>query len=160
MSSVPSLQLNIWRYECARCGATTDVPTLEGDYGELTARSTTSGRLIYIRAIGNPVFREVAEMVRSVVETVGMELTERGGAEVTQAVFSVACDPDTDGGTYGIDAPPICASCGSKTFTDYRGTDELVNVDLAEASYLVWSTMPPERRRELVRGAVLDELSR
>jgi hypothetical protein len=157
---VPTLQLNIWRYECARCGATTDVPTLEGGYGELTARSTTSGRAIYIRAIGNPVFREVAEIVRTVVETVGMDITERRSGEVTQAAFSVACDPDTDGGTFGTDVPPACATCGSRTFTDYLGTDELVSVDLAEASYLVWSTMPLERRRELVRGAVLDELSR
>ena len=157
---MPALQFNVWRYECARCGATTDVPTLEGGYGELTARSTTSGRAIYILAIGNPVFREVAEMAKSVVETVGMDLTERRYGEVVQAALSVACDPDIDGGTYGIDVPPVCATCGSRTFAGYLGTEELVDVDIAEASYLLWSATPVDRRRELVRAAVLDELSR
>jgi Dimerisation domain of Zinc Transporter len=37
-----------------------------GSYGELTARSTSSGRAIDIRAVGNSVFDEIATIVDSV----------------------------------------------------------------------------------------------
>ena len=150
----------VFRYTCGRCGeAFTDLAKGDHCYGELTARSTGTGQLIYIDALADPVFAEVIELTRTILAETGLTPTERKRGAATQHAYSSTCDLGDDGSPFEIGGHPHCSACGGARPAAWEDTGEHVRRDVPEATHQRWLALGPEQRLALVREKLIDSLS-
>jgi hypothetical protein len=114
--------LVIYKYTCARCGSTFDVPSPIG-YGDFMMRSKGTGAPVTLAAIDDPVFAEVDQLLGSLNAYRGA--AERAQADILHRAFSVACDVADDGTEYEIDAKPSCPVCHSREMASWSPTGDL-----------------------------------
>ena len=149
----------VFSYTCGRCGEVfTGLDKGGGDYGQLTARSAGTGRLIFIDALADPVFDDVGLLVREVLAEGGFHLDDRALGTAAQRAFSAACDPDADGTPFVIGALPRCPACAAAP-RSWEHTGEHEVHDVHGPSHRQWSALPASQQRDAMREAVMDFLS-
>jgi hypothetical protein len=148
------MKLHLFEYYCRRDGLHFTAPEIVAGYGTFLLRSTGTGEEAYVEAISDDVFAEVGRLVDRLPDAARLPGPERGA--LTQAVFSVACDPAIDGTPFVIGGKPHCARCGSDDveFVQATGPPEFIDIDLSHVTHRWWSGLRPEDRRRLVEEAV------
>jgi hypothetical protein len=89
----------------------------ETSYGEFVMRSK-SGREVYLEAILNAPFNEIAQMVESHPRI--KEMNENESGDVVQKVYTVACDLSPEGEEFFIDLKPACPCCSSREMASWE----------------------------------------
>lgn len=153
------MRLHLFEYTCGQCRHRFTAPVLVGGYGVLLLRSTGRGAEAVVDTFHDPVFDEVSGMLRNAPGVSDLSSDRR--RELTQAVFSVACDPDIDGTPYVVGARPRCPNCGSRTISYWQATEppQIVDVDVPHVTHERWSRMSGEERTAAVERAAADFLA-
>lgn len=142
----------IYNYVCASCGSefqASGVP--EFSYGEFVMRSD-SGSEAYLEAITNSSFNEVSELVESNSLLAGFD--ERRLGDITQKVFTVACDPTENGETFHIGLKPTCPSCSSREMASWEQVHPLSPSSIPFITHTRWESLDDKEKLNLVDVAI------
>lgn len=152
--AVSQMKLHQFEFACKPENRRFKAPVIVVGYGIFLLRSEAEGREAYVGAVSDEAFAEVGRLVDASPHSRG--LSEQKRAELTHAVFSVACDPAGDGTPYVISGKPTCPFCGSHDVEFIQATEppEFVDVEMRTVTHRRWSALPVEERRRLVETAL------
>lgn len=152
------IQLHIFEFTCARCGARFKEGGRSSNPERLLMRGEGSGALVSVNVADDEVFSEVVSLVREVVPA---GITEARLGELARDAFSVACDRDSEGMPYSFRASPRCPVCKSNTMAEWVATDppEFIDDQAPSVTHQSWIALASRDRRSRIEGAVMDALS-
>jgi DNA-directed RNA polymerase subunit M/transcription elongation factor TFIIS len=149
------MTFHLFKYICKRCGSVYKAPEVSADsYGEFLMRSPT-GETVHLDAMSDPVFAEVDALLKR------LPCMQRKSpvqlAKIQRNVFGVACDPDSQGNRYSIEAKPICQTCGNKEPSYWEATEppEFVDIDVPEVAHNGWGQLDELEKIEVLERSVL-----
>ena len=140
-----------YRYTCASCGHDFVVPGAVG-YGELVARSAGGSALLH--GLDDPVYQEVRDMLTALGAYKTLRDPDRG--RLTQELFAVACDRDSDGSEFVIGAMPRCPICGSRAMKSWSPQGALPDDAIPLLTHVGWSQLAPEAKQGLLKARLLE----
>ncbi len=150
----------VFRYVCSSCGQDYfDLAKGDHAYGELTARSTGTGQLVYVSALTDPVFGEVERLAEETLAGTGLQPTGQRWSAAVQRAYTVACDPCEDGTPFLIGGHPACPACKARQPVAWEHTGEHQIRDVSEPTHKRWLALTPKQRRRLIRSEIADSLS-
>lgn len=122
---------------------------LAGDsYGVLLG-STRRGERVLLDSWQDPVFEEVEDIVRSLLQR------ERGFSDCFQAVLGESCDPAPSGEMYDFSGRIYCPVCG--TAANVYGPDDppqIETIGLAPATHEGWQQRSTIERWDRIRRSL------
>jgi hypothetical protein len=136
-----------YRYTCASCGHDFVAAEAVG-YGELVARSAAGSALLH--GLDDPVYREVRDMIAALGAYEPLSAPDRG--RLTQEVFAVACDPDSDGSEFVIGAMPTCPACGSRSMKSWSPHAAMPDKAIPPLTHVRWSRLSSEGKESLLKA--------
>jgi hypothetical protein len=148
------MKLHLFEYECRPENRRFTAPEIVGGYGVFLLRSEAEGHEAYVEALSDDAFAEAGRLVDESPRA--GRLSEQRRAELTRAVFSVACDPAPDGTPYMIGRKPRCPFCGSHDVQFLHATEppEFADLELPTVTHRKWASLSAEERRRLVDTAL------
>jgi len=138
----------IYRFVCSSCGTAfhaAGVP--ETSYGEFVMRSK-SGREVYLEAISNDPFNEVAQMVESHPHM--KEMNENESGDVVQKVYTLACDLSPEGEEFFIGLKPVCPCCSSREMASWEEIRPLQLSNILSVTNTKWLALNDSEKLALV----------
>ena len=83
-------------------------------------------------------------------------------AGLFQAIFGVACDPDSIGSRFSLILHPRCPNCGGCKTTNYDLTSphEFVEEEVQNISHEMWEKMTEEEKEKVIDMAIRDAIER
>ena len=146
------MKLQLFRYYCAPCGATTLAPELTGDvYGCFLLRSRLSGELAYVEALSDSVYQETEHLLEAIPGYRYLSKFEK--ADALRAVLGFTCDAAEDGSHFEIGAEPVCESCGALSpMASWEATEppEYVEKHVPHVTHYSWHNMNIDEKRRVV----------
>lgn len=130
---------------------THDFPDFE--YGRTVIRTSNPDDMAFIDGINDPVFDEVADIVKELVTAAGKK---SWSAHCFDQVFGVACDPAPSGYRYDFTEKVRCPVCGSTELPLYGWVDppQTDIVELPYVTYNAWQKLSYDQKRERMREAI------
>lgn len=132
----------IYRYQCGSCQCWFEhyemTPVV---YGEFLMRSETRRAERYLNGLTDPVYEEVARLLR--LETSVGSRSEMEQSDLLQTIFGVACDPDVDGGLFQMNLLPRCPDCGSEEIIHYVAAEppRIVDLEIPHVTHHRWNAL-------------------
>ena len=148
------MKLQIFIYECARCGHRVEALSVPGGgYGIFLLRTRSSGELAYLDAFADAVFSEAESILLEAPTFANKDSFER--ARLLHALFGLTCDRAASGEQYQVAAHPWCPKCGSSEM-NWAASEppRLEEVNLAPVSHDYWSSLPSAAKRALLNTAL------
>lgn len=137
------MRLQLVMFKCAECTHPFKSPRKLGNsYGEFVLYSGVDAELVYLDALGDPVYQEVGLMVAS-----NTRLAGRGASKVAEALQQVfgelACEPGNAGNPFKIAGMPVCPRCGSQEMKSWEATEpaEYVEQEVLMVTHIRWNQL-------------------
>lgn len=148
------MKWHLFRYTCLPYGHRFMAPELPAaDYGTLLMRGESTREERLLKALEDPVYSEVDELLAD--RTMAGSMKPLARSRVLQAVFGVACDPDAGGGRFQIGLRPCCPVCGSCEMADWEATEppEFVEKSAPDVTHHEWQALSAAERTTRVVAA-------
>lgn len=142
----------LYNYVCATCGTefqASGVP--EMSYGEFVLRSE-SGDEAYLEAVSNVAFNEVSNLVEAHPLLAGVDQCRAG--DITQKIFSVACDPTPSGQRFHIGMKPTCPNCSSREMASWGEVHPQKPSQIPSVTQTLWATMKDAEKSDAIDKAI------
>jgi len=125
----------------------------DAQYGEGLIRTSDPRDLALVQAVDDPIFEEIASIVKDFVTAAGKK---NWYANCFEQVFGIACDLAPSGQSYSLAEKVRCPTCGSTELARY-GPGEPPQVDTVElpcVTYNAWQQLSYGERKERLRIAL------
>lgn len=143
-----AITAHLFNYICVQQGHHYDAPAIpDFSYGEFVMRSKSGRYSVYLNALADPVFDEVAGIVKA--SQLAGNLSDLQITDVQQKAFGIACDPSPDGSPFQIGKPPQCPICGSNPSESSIAMPEVM-VDLPVPTHDDWNRLSEREKVERV----------
>lgn len=148
------MKFHLFKYTCQACGAIYKAPEISSDsYGEFLMRSST-GEVVHLNAMSDPAYAEVDELLKRLPDLQGKSPVQL--AKIQRKIFGAACDTDSQGDRYSIEAKPICQSCGNPNPSYWEATEppEFVELDMPEVTHNDWFRLDEAKKIKVLESCL------
>lgn len=141
-------------YKCENCESVfkaIEIPP-SINYGLFIMRSLKTGEEVLLKALEDPVYKEVDEILKK--ESGIRKLGDRKRADVLQRIFKIACDNDSEGNLFHIAANPKCPNCDSTKMEYWEETDppEIVEKEIPTVTHNHWNSLTHKEKINLIKS--------
>jgi len=147
----------LFKFVCATCGTVfyaSGAP--EMSYGEFVLRSEYDEE-VYLEAITNDVFKEVARMVRA--HPLLARYDQLTSGDIAQKVFGYVCDYSSRGKRFHIELNPSCPSCSSRDMASREEVYPQKLTNLVMATQNRWVSLSEDQKSKIIDTAVKEALN-
>ena len=127
-------------------------------YGEFIMFNS-SGDSVYLNSFQDLIFDEFEILFKEKSKNFDA-INEKNAIHIFQTIFSITCDPSTDGSRYSITAFPTCKSCGSKNMASWGPTNppEFTD-DIKSPTHEEWNKLSDFEKKVKVEEAIKQVLA-
>ncbi len=149
------VSVDLWRFSGICINGhevvTHDFPDFE--YGRMVIRTTDPNDLAFIDGFADPIFNEVADVIKELVIAAGRK---NWYGHCFRQVFGIACDPAPSGKQYSLTERVRCPVCGSTELVRYGPGEppKGETIELPFVTYTAWQELGLEEKRERLRQAL------
>ncbi len=148
------MNLQTFFFICGGCGKEYEALELpSSQYGQLSLRCIPSNRLLFLDALNDPVYEEVAAILTNIRAAPKEGTVEF--ADILHGLFHVACDKP-QGEKCGIGTEPVCTYCGHNVPTSWRESSPpvLTACDVPSVTHNEWDGLSKEQKVKRVKAAL------
>lgn len=148
------MKLLLFNYRCAECNTVMKAPGLpDMAYGEFIMFNS-SGESVYLNAFQDPIFDEFEVLFKEKSKNFDV-INKKNAIHVFQTIFSITCDPSSDGSRYSITTFPSCKNCGSKNIASWGPTNPPEYMDdIKRPTHDEWNKLSNTEKKIKVKEAI------
>lgn len=147
------MKIELFNYTCENCKNNFDAPALNDNaYGEFLLWSK-NGNVAYLNAIKDPTYKEVSDILKDNSCIFALADTER--ANILRRIYgNVACDSDSAGLPFSINAFPQCKKCGSQNISTWspKLPTQFLDIYIPPVTHNQWNSLNNSEKQILVNA--------